>query len=506
MRRLVASLINEGLITATHRKGRLRMRTDNGELAVRYKAREGVDQPCFPHPGDLVGPVSLDGRPLSDVCAVLDTVHLPATPSRLSALRDELTNSVEQMLMSENYRGTTPDIDGPAWDWECAVIEGHARHPGHRTRLGLTIKQSRKWTAEARGNVTVRFAVLPAGRIQRHGPYDALIATLTHPPPDGFVLVPVHTAQSRMIEHVFGDIEYAEHEINARPQTSLRTLSPMAWTHHLKLPLAVRTTSAVRTISPNSVYNATRISRVVSDLAPPELVVLGEVASAGIRAPDPDDARHFAAIIRQNPEHLHPKSRFVLGAALQEIDERGAPHVQNVAEQTGLGNLAFFDRYATLLLDATLPLLRAGVALEAHGQNVLARFDNVDGEWTHVGFAVRDFGGVRIHRGTLRAHGHDLDLYPDSAPDASNMTAVWTKWHHCVVQSHLREILRGLNLGVAGWTLLRERIDARIDGQAHEFITAETVPYKCLLRMRIEDRYKDYVEREVPNPLVTHVR
>ena len=83
---------------------------------------------------------------------------------------------------------------------------------------------------------------------------------------------------------------------------------------------------------------------------------------------------------------------------------------------------------------------------------------------------------------------------------------MWSKWHHCVIQHHLRELIRALALGRAGWTLVRELMEERLDGPALAWLTAPTVPLKCLLRMRLEDRYRDYVHRSTENPLVTHVQ
>ncbi|MFN7147104.1 MAG: IucA/IucC family C-terminal-domain containing protein, partial [Myxococcota bacterium] len=178
-----------------------------------------------------------------------------------------------------------------------------------------------------------------------------------------------------------------------------------------------------------------------------------------------------------------------------EHDAAGVP----IARRVLGGDPALFERYVALLLDAVVPPMRDfGVALEAHGQNTLARFR--DG--VLVGFAIRDFGGVRLHRPTLAAAGHELDLAPGSAPDAPDLETVWAKLHHCVVQHQLGELIRALDLGEAGWAVVRRHVDRLLLGTpAHAFWTAPTVPHKCLLRMRLEGLYRDYVYRPGPNPL-----
>lgn len=35
-----------------------------------------------------------------------------------------------------------------------------------------------------------------------------------------------------------------------------------------------------------------------------------------------------------------------------------------------------------------------------------------------------------------------------------------------------------------------------------EYFMQDTMPFKCFLRMRMEGKYRDYVEREVPNVLL----
>ena len=59
-------------------------------------------------------------------------------------------------------------------------------------------------------------------------------------------------------------------------------------------------------------------------------------------------------------------------------------------------------RYARLLVAAVVPpLLRNGVAFEAHPQNMLLRLSR--STLTPTGFIMRDLGGLRVHPATLSA-------------------------------------------------------------------------------------------------------
>ena len=144
----------------------------------------------------------------------------------------------------------------------------------------------------------------------------------------------------------------------------LRSVAPLDLPYHLKLALAVQTTSALRTISPYSVFNGPRLAAAAKAIAPPALDVVDEVATAGLRHPDPNVAkyapppqkkrrvtaggrrgrqlthagsaphprlglrRHCACIVRQDPERLRPDQHVIMCGALVESNSAGEPHVR----------------------------------------------------------------------------------------------------------------------------------------------------------------------------------
>src|SRR5262249_6168155 len=65
--------------------------------------------------------------------------------------------------------------------------------------------------------------------------------------------------------------------------------------------------------------------------------------------------------------------------------------------------LGYLRRLATVMLPPLLTLLRLGVALEAHGQNLLL----VVRHGEPVRLLYRDLGGVRLSPARLRRHGVD---------------------------------------------------------------------------------------------------
>ena len=156
-------------------------------------------------------------------------------------------------------------------------------------------------------------------------------------------------------------------------------------------------------------------------------------------------------------------------------------------------------RYAALILAMTLnPALDHGIGLEAHCQNMLARFDTKSKKLT--GFAIRDFGGMKLHMPTLRSQGFDV---PSSPPGSlitiDDLHEVWVNLHHTLFQSHLNQIIHGLNLQrQSGWTIVREELYKVLKpddgGRArafYDFLMADSMPMKCFLRMKLQGLYRD---------------
>jgi len=83
----------------------------------------------------------------------------------------------------------------------------------------------------------------------------------------------------------------------ARP-AQLRSVAPVGLPYHLKLALAVQTTSALRTISPYSVFNGPRLTAAAKLIAPPGALA-GRTAGPRTRRPDPR-----AALRRPAPARL----------------------------------------------------------------------------------------------------------------------------------------------------------------------------------------------------------
>jgi len=277
-----------------------------------------------------------------------------------------------------------------------------------------------------------------------------------------FVPVPAHPLQ---VEHVLPrlgtgtdqcDIVVLRNlQLSARPTTSFRTLVPRASTclPHLKLAVGVRLTTVPRTISPRSCEMGPRISTLLRDVlarnpdistrlsVAPEIYGMHFVASGGENA---ELESNVAAIVRENPMHQAGPGEWLVPATAFSVlaPGSGKPFLVDILASGGDSSLAaaitFFRQYAEILLSGLLTLyLKYGIALEAHQQNTFAV---LRGDGRVIRFVARDFGGIRIHRPTLEAHGYHLELHSDRLTVREDRAAVRKKLLTPTYHYHLGEI------------------------------------------------------------------
>lgn len=159
-------------------------------------------------------------------------------------------------------------------------------------------------------------------------------------------------------------------------------------------------------------------------------------------------------------------------------------------------NPIIYYRYVDLALRSFLPpCLENAVAFEAHGQNTLARFDRKTGQLK--GFVIRDFGGVKVHKESLlKSTGCKLDIMPDSCVEAVELDEVPKLLYHTLFHCQFQRLIRVLDLhynGI-GWEIVRNHMGELIP-KDHVmwpmFMEKEKVPGKCLVRMKIDELYRD---------------
>ena len=154
------------------------------------------------------------------------------------------------------------------------------------------------------------------------------------------------------------------------------------------------------------------------------------------------------------------------------------------------------SRYIELALKAFIPPCReSGLAFEAHGQNTMARFDKKTGELK--GFVIRDFGGISIHRETLKKScGVDVDVLPNSSVIAESMDLVYNRLYHSLFHTHLQRLIRvlGMHHNGRGWEMVRHYFNELVpkdDPMYAYFMEQSKVSGKCLISMKLDGLYRD---------------
>lgn len=359
----------------------------------------------------------------------------------------------------------------------------------------------------------VSLVSFPRSHIRTRGPFKRLIAPLVkaatdEQPTKNTIFVPVHELQLVNVKERFKEARVVPGHVTMDALASVRSLvaPELLPGLSLKLCLGMNITSALRTITPFTTYFGPGFSRNVLPRLTYDrniLEVEQSLASAVYRHPDSDVAKHCSCIVRRAVEYEQSNNYnystyvmcAVLGEKIQRPDTRETllTHVWKLDARQK--RVRFLKRYIDVLLRAVLPpCIVNGVAFEAHGQNMLARFDRETGELT--GFAMCDFGGIKVHRPTLqRSCGAKLDVLPDSAVVAHSLNDAYKVLYHTLIQMHFQHVIRALDLHYcsAGWAMVRAKLEEIIpnDHPMYKwFLEQETIPDKALIRMKIDGLYR----------------
>ncbi|KAJ1646067.1 hypothetical protein J3B02_001584 [Coemansia erecta] len=464
---------------------------------------------------------------------------------KVHSICKELESSVENQLFAYKSRGPDPDIlMSTATEWEQSIVEGHATHPMYRARYAVPpLKPIVPQTNFV--HLKLGFVAVPRSKLRVEGHLEELLHPLYSSADfdasllsdasasvnvdsdasryildfvdrsEEFVL-PVHPLHMPAVLDMFSFARQLPFFMPAEAQASLRTVCPKAFAplgYDIKLPLGIKVSSALRTISPWSTFVGPRVTMVIPDIlskAPvaDALLIAGEPASAVSNDPDFDIAKYLSCVIRNDPEHICRlrNERVILAAALTGYNDDG---VSVVVRQWKLDSvekrIGFLEEYVDKLFDAFLPpIMNHGFAFEAHPQNSLLRIDAETG--VVKGFIVRDFGGVKVHREAFTSStGAVIDMLPDSCTDAKSLYEVYDLAYHTLVQCQLHRLIRALDLHYCGngWSIVRRSFEKRVPND-HPLYTAwyqECFDLKCFVTMKLDGLYRDYVYRKVPNLL-----
>ncbi|ANB09395.1 iron transporter [Streptomyces ambofaciens] len=343
------------------------------ELVLRLRDSRRLTGPAADpyRTGPYVRVVRLDGVAYDDPARLMTELGVP----HAAGFAAELGHSAASLALSYAGREDHPD-EWPRsdWAWEQRVVDGHPYHPNCRSRPGFSVAEQLAYGPEHGPVVGLGLVPVPATGCLVTGAWPQELR-------DGSrLLLPVHPWQAA---HVLR--RPCEGRLAAHPLMSLRTLA-VPGGPHVKTALSARLTSSVRDISVASVAASATLSSFGEELAARMdglLHVTRTLGAATAHSPD------LAAVLRESPrDHAAAGEHVVPVAALATTGLPRSPR--------------WTAALARLALVVGLRALELGVALEAHGQNLLAVL-SATGEPLRL--VYRDLADIRVSPARLARHG-----------------------------------------------------------------------------------------------------
>lgn len=463
-----------------------RERTRDGVALLLADGRRLEGPAADPYATDAFAPsVRLGGVAYERPERLTEDLRVPGSDS----FARELAGGTASLALSRANRSKVSE-DWPAdgWGWEQRVTDGHPFHPNCRSRPGFSVAEQLAYGPEHRPVVDLRLLPVHADECVTSGSWPERLR-------DGErLLLPVHPWQA---EHVLGGEGPSENTgkdrlprtslprtllprtLAAHPLMSLRTLALPGAGPHVKTALTTRLTSSVRDISVASVAASASLSdfaeRLVARLDG-TLRITRTLGAAAAGSPD------LAAVLREPPEaYAGPGEHVVPLAALPATGLPASP--------------AWLADLTRLALTVCLRLLETGVALEAHGQNLLVVLSPGGAP---VRLVYRDLADVRLSPARLARHGLAV---PPGLP-ARNLTdderALRRKLFGSLVAGALAATAgSSAALGAALETALKDVPD----GPDTTALREKPLPAKALTLMRLSPETQGDLWTELPNPL-----
>lgn len=467
--RLWRALAHEPLLWIAHREP-----TADGLTLRLSDGRRLHGPPADPYAtAAYVTEVRLEKRAYDRPAELVTALGVPHG-AQFAAELDHSTASLALSRAGQQELGASEPVSSR--EWEQRVVDGHPYHPSCRSRPGFSVAEQLAYGPEHRP--VVRLGLLPVDDCLLRGDWPKWLWDGECP------LIPVHPWQTA---HVLGTT--AQDGPDARPLMSLRTLAlPYDGAlddpydgPHVKTTLSARLTSSVRDISIASVETALTVSGLMESVAARTDGLLHVTRTLGaISARSPG----LAAVLREPPE---PYADTTAG-------ERVVPVA--ALPLTGLpASPAWLADFTRLALVVGLRLLDMGVALEAHGQNLLVVLAP-DGSPRRL--VYRDLADIRVSPARLTRHGV-------TAPDGLAARMI-TDDETALRRKLFGSLVAGALASTAGSApVLREAFRTAVEDLPHtcdvRALREAPLPTKALTLMRLSPEQPGDQWALLPNPL-----
>ncbi|MCT9081951.1 IucA/IucC family siderophore biosynthesis protein [Streptomyces fulvoviolaceus] len=421
-----------------------------------------------PHPDPYataayVTAVRLDEVAYDDPARLMTALGVPHGTDFAAELGDSVASSALSRAGQGPHTKEWPVYD---WEWEQRVVDGHPFHPNCRSRPGFSVAEQLAYGPEHRPLVRLGFVPVPA---------DECLVTGEWPDDmrDGArLLLPVHPWQA---EHVLK--RPYEAGCDAHPLMSLRTLA-VPGGPHVKTALSTRLTSSVRDISVYSITLSATLSAFAEALAARTDGLLHTTRTLGAATANSPD---LAAVLRESPQtYTAPGERVLPVAALATTELPDSP--------------AWLAEFTRLALTVGLRLLDLGVALEAHGQNLLVVLSATGAPLRLV---YRDLADIRVSPVRLARHGIPV-------PELTGR--IVTDDETTLRRKLFGSLVAGALAGTAGSAAaLREALETAVRDLPHTpdlvVLREQPLPTKALTLMRLSPGTPGDQWTGLPNPL-----
>lgn len=425
---------------------------------------------------------------------------------------------------------------------ESLVLEGHPTHPLTKTKLPLTLEEIRCYAPEFEKIIPLHIMLVSASHMmttsmENDEQYivNQIIPELKDKLQSFLKPLDLEINNYRAIfvhpwqyDHVIGErfktwisdkiLIPTPFTVESKATLSFRTMELLHHPFHIKLPVNVQATSAVRTVSTVTTVDGPKLSYALQEMLNiyPELKVAAEPFGEYVDV-DADLARQLACIVREKPVLTQEGSTIVSASLVNRnpvdddvIVDSYIKWINN--ELTTESIEQFIRQYTSTLVRPLIAYIQDyGIALEAHMQNTIVNL----GPNYQINFLVRDLGGSRIDLQTLKQKLPDVEITNESLI-ADSIEAVIGKFQHAVVQNQLAELIHHFNQydmvnEETLFKIVQQEIEAAIDANKnhaqalHRVLFGPTISVKALLSMRMENKVKKYLNTELENPIKKEV-
>ncbi|MEB7365992.1 IucA/IucC family protein [Staphylococcus borealis] len=421
---------------------------------------------------------------------------------------------------------------------ESLVLEGHPTHPLTKTKLPLTMDEVKMYSPEFEKVIPLKIMLLQKDCAQAtsiDGTEDFILrevipeyqlrlrkyAQSIQISLEDYYVILVHPWQynhtiydkfSNWIAHKL--LVTTPFEVDSKATLSFRTMSLINKPYHVKLPVNVQATSAVRTVSSVTTVDGPKLSKSLHNVLNQYSQLNVAIEPYGLCAKtNDDDARQLACIIREKPYIANNGVTIVTGALVNPnpIDQHITvdSYIEWVnGEVNKSGIITFMENYSRQLITPLLNLIQDyGIALEAHMQNTIVNL----GPNFQMNFIVRDLGGSRIDLNTLTHKMNNIQITNQSLL-AQTIEEVIAKFQHAVIQNQLAELIyhfskKEIITEAELFHIVRKEVGVAINehkphAQAlRDVLFGPTITVKALLRMRMTNRVKKYLNIQLENPI-----